>query len=57
MGDKFTHPQERFLTIGSFWYNAPTLWPTGELNQKLCIESKSAPEDGRICHPKHVGMI
>jgi hypothetical protein len=27
------------------------------LCQKLCIQSKSAPEDGRICSPKHVQMI
>ena len=40
----------------SFWYNAPTLLPTGVLYQKLYIQSKSAPEDGRICRPKHVGL-
>jgi len=28
-GDKFAHPQEHFLTIYSFWHNAPTLLPTG----------------------------
>jgi hypothetical protein len=28
-GDKFAHPQEHFLTIYSFWYNAPTLLPSG----------------------------
>ena len=28
----------------------------GALYQKLYIESKRAPEDGRICHPKHVGL-
>jgi len=28
-GDKFAHPQEHVLTIHSFWYNAPTLLPTG----------------------------
>ena len=27
------------------------------LYQKLYIQSKSAPEDGRICCPKHVGLI
>ena len=25
--------------------------------QKLCIQSKSAPEDGRVCRPKHVELI
>ena len=45
----------------SFWYNAPTLLPNGSsvgaLYQKLYAQSKSAPEDGRICRPKHVGLI
>ena len=27
-GDKFAHPQEHYLTVYSFWYNAPTLLPT-----------------------------
>ena len=68
-------------SIYSFWYNAPTLLPTGDtvemeltfhLNRGTgrqqcrcivpkavytCTVKKSAPEDGRICHPKHVGMI
>ena len=26
------------------------------LYQNLYIQSKSAPEDGRICRPKHVGL-
>ena len=57
-GDKFAHPQEHFFDcVYSFWYNAPTLLPTGALYQKLYIQSKSAPEDGRICRPKHVGLI
>jgi hypothetical protein len=77
-----------FDCIYSFWYNAPTLPPTGDavkmefrsistvctrtlfhLNrvtgrqQCRCIVPKavdtvkSAPEDGRICRPKHVGLI
>ena len=29
----------------------------GALYQKLYIQTKSAPEDGRICRPKHVGLI
>jgi len=29
----------------------------GALYQKLYIHSKSAPEDGRICRPKSVGLI
>ena len=60
-----------FDCIHSFWYNAPTMLPTGAtvemeltesvmygaLYQKLYIQSKSAPEDGRLCCPKHVGLI
>ena len=41
-GDKFAHPQEHRCSA---------------LYQKLYIESKSAPEDGRIFRPKHVGLI
>jgi len=29
----------------------------GALYQKLYKQSKSAPEDGRICRPKNVGLI
>jgi hypothetical protein len=35
-GDKFGHPQEHFLTVYTT-FSAPY--------QKLCIQSKSAPED------------
>jgi len=49
-----------FDSIYNFWYNAPTLLPTGnsvgELYQKLYIHSKRASGDGRICLPKHVGL-
>ena len=38
-----------------------TVTPVGSsvcaLYQKLHKQSKSAPEDGRICRPKHVGLI
>ena len=34
-----------FDCIYCFWYNAPTL-----------LQTESAPEDGRICRPKHVGL-
>ena len=43
-GDKFAHPQEHFFgCIYSFWYNAPTLLPTGatvemELQENLCVQ-------------------
>jgi len=29
----------------------------GVLYQKLYIQSKRAPEDGRVCRPKHVELI
>jgi len=29
----------------------------GALYQKLYMQSKSAPEDGRVCRPKHVELI
>ena len=45
-----------FDCIYSFWYNAPTLLPTGALYQNLYIESKNATEDERICRPKHVRL-
>ena len=45
------------FSIYSFWYNAPVRSSVGALYQNLYIRSKSAPEDGRICRPKHVGLI
>ena len=36
---------------------APVGSSVGAFYQKLYIQSKSAPEDGRICLPKHVGLI
>jgi len=35
---------------------APVGSSVGALYQKLYIQSESAPEDGRICPPKHVGL-
>ena len=43
----------RLLPIGA---TAPVGSSVGALYQKLYIQSKSAPEDGRICRPKHVGL-
>jgi len=49
-----------FLLYVQFCYNA-TLAPVGSIGgvlyQKLYIQSKRTPEDGRICIPKHVGLI
>jgi len=36
---------------------APVGSSVGALYQKLYIESKSDPENGRICRPKHVELI
>jgi hypothetical protein len=69
-GDKFAHPQEHFLTVytgfGTMYRHCcrpvPRLrWncssiSTVALYQKLHIQSKRAPENGRICRPKHVGL-
>ena len=41
----------------AFWYNAPTLLPIGALYQKAVYTVKRAPEDGRVCRPKYVGLI
>ena len=35
---------------------APVGSSVGALYQKLYIVSQIAPEDGRICRPKHVGL-
>ena len=36
---------------------APVGSSVGALYQKLYTQSKSAPEDGRLRRPKHVGLI
>jgi hypothetical protein len=62
-GDKLSHLQEHFLTVYTAFdtIHRYCYQPVGSnivaLCQKLCIQSKSAPEDGRICSPKHVQMI
>jgi hypothetical protein len=33
-GDNFAHPQEHFECIYSFWYDRPTLLPTGDTVQQ-----------------------
>ena len=58
----FAHSQEHFLTVytvfGTMHRHCCRLVGSsvGALYQKLYIQSKSAPEDGRICRPKHVGL-
>jgi len=66
-GDKFAHPQELFLTVETAFVTMhrhccrPV--PRCTCRQqcrcivaKLHIQSKRAPEDGRICRLKHVGL-
>ena len=68
-GDKFAHPQEHFLTVHTAFAtmhrhccrsSISTVTPVGNsvgaLYQKLYTQSKSVPEDWRICRPKHVGL-
>ena len=55
-GDKFAHPQEHFLTVYTACGTMHRHCIVGVLHQNLYIQSKSAPEDGRICRPKHVGL-
>jgi hypothetical protein len=55
-GDRFAHPQEHFLT-GYIVTRSPVGSNIGALYQKLYIQSKRAPEDGRVCRPKHVELI
>ena len=45
----FAHPQEHFLTVN-------TAFGTMRRSAALYIKSKSAPVNGRICRPKHVGL-
>jgi len=68
-GDKLAHPQEHFLTVYTSFGTMHRYCcrpatrlslvgsSIGALYQKLYIESKSAPEDGRVCRPKHVEVI
>ena len=43
------------------WSSFSTVAPIGSrdvaLYRKLYIQLKSAPENGRVCRPKHVGLI
>ena len=44
-----------------WWNSIPTVAPVGSRGgafyQKLYIHLKIAPEDGRVCRPKHAGLI
>jgi len=64
-GDKLIHPQEHFLTVYTAFGTMhryccrPVTGRSniGALYQKLYIQSKSAPEDGRVYRPKHIELI
>ena len=53
-GDKLAHHQEHFLTVYTMSSVCSNI---GALYQKLYIQSKSAPEDERVCCPKHLELI
>jgi len=66
-GDKLAHLQEYVLTVYTafgtmhrYCCRPVTLSPVGSgrcVLPKLYIQSKSAPEDGRVCRPKYVEQI
>jgi len=53
--------RDKQLTPNYITSSISTVAPIGSsvdaLYQKLYVQSKRAPEDGRICPPKHVGLI
>jgi len=69
-GDKLAHLQEHFLTEHIYSFGTmhrcccrPVTGPPvgsniGALYQHcIYVQSKSAPEEGRVCRPKHVEQI
>jgi hypothetical protein len=44
------------MELSSISTVAPVGSSVDALYRKLYMQSKSAPEDGRVCHPKHVGL-
>ena len=66
-GYELAHLQEHFLTVYTAFGTvqctdiavdrSPVHSNIGALYQKLYIQSKSAPEDGRVWRPKHVEQI
>jgi hypothetical protein len=52
-GDSFAHPQEHFNCIYSFWYNAPTLLATGNMDEVERTSTSSVLPVGSIV-PKAV---
>jgi len=55
-GNKLAHLQEHFWLCIQLCYNAPVGSNIGALYQTV-YTAKSAPEDGRVCRPKHVEQI
>jgi len=60
-GDKLVHLQEHFLTVYITLVQCTDIAACRQQYRcivlKLYIQSKSAPEDGRVCCPKHVELI
>ena len=60
-GDTFAHPQEHFFDcIYSFWYNAPTLLPTGatvEMEHQFHLNRGAGQQQCRFIVPKAVYMV
>jgi len=57
-GDKLAHLQEHFLTVYTALVQCTDIAADHRcIVPKLYIQSKSAPEDGRVCRPKHVDLI
>jgi len=54
-GDKLAHLQEHFWLYIQLLVQR-TLSPVGS-NIGALYQVKSAPEDGRVCRPKHVQLI
>jgi len=48
---------DKLLPTGDLVTMSPVGSNIAALYHKLYIQSKSAPEDGRVCHPKHVELI
>jgi len=69
LGEKLAHPQEHFLTVYTAFCMmhqyccqpvtrlSPVSSNIGALYEKLYIQSKSAPENGRVFRLKHVRLI
>jgi len=53
---KFAHPQEHFWLYVQLLEQCTVTAADRCIVPKAVYKSKSVPEDGRICRPKHVGL-